>query len=227
MRSLLHKFQLASKLGLQFGLRTYLEIATATTGHEFKFVDTHQFTERDRLLYYCPDDWTDGFPVTFRTPAPSSRQLEINKHYDMVFVDPWHEYQNSLEDIDLALRLVAPGGLVLIHDCSPPDAEYALPQLPPMNGNGPGICNQPWSGVTYAAYLDRVLDNNAISYITFDTDHGCGLVSRDHPFRSNPPREEVKALWRHRTAENQYQIFDAYRAELLRLRPPRKARFVL
>ena len=98
---MIHKYQIAAMLGRQFGLRTYLEMATPTTGNEYAFVDTAQFPERSRIMYYCPDGWADGLSITHRTPAASSRALRAvigNERFELVFVDTWHEYDNQVED---------------------------------------------------------------------------------------------------------------------------------
>lgn len=216
---MIHKYQIASTLGHLFGLRSYLEMATHTTGNEYKHVDTKQFSDCTRLMYYCPENWSDNMPITYRTAEGSSRapgSMIGDKKFDLVLVDTWHEYDNAVEDIDLALSLIVPGGLVLVHDCSPFDAYQALPEHP---GPAPrGTCTQLWSGVTYAAYLDKVLNDPTLDYITFDTDYGCGLISKDHTFSGERPSEELKTLWRNRTSENQYELFNKHRAELLRLR---------
>jgi hypothetical protein len=218
-----HKWEIAAALAKRFGYHSYLEIATATTGHEFAYVDREQFTTCMRAMYYCPLHFNDKHVINYRTTGPSIGPLVPDMlrggRFDMVFVDTWHEYNNTVEDIELALSLVAPGGMLLIHDCSPANAYEASPMIPIVGHSRPGHCCMAWSGAAYAAYLDKVLTNPSVDYITFDTDYGCGLVSQDRRFEGERPSDTVKTLWQERTPANQYSIFDEHRAELLRLRP--------
>lgn len=218
---MLHKYDICAALGKKLGLDSYLEIATSTTGHEFHFVDLSQFKICDRALYYCPEGWSDGLPVMYRTVKPTSREImpKITEKYGIVFVDTWHEYWNVVDDIELALSTLQPDGLVVLHDCSPPNAIYAAPKLPPECK--PGYCDRPWSGMTYAAYLDKVVGSSEVTYATVDADHGIGIISKNHRlFRGPRPSYDLVMSWRAaRGAEpmDRYYLFDCYRTQLLRL----------
>jgi hypothetical protein len=218
-----HKWEIASALGKRFGFHSYLEIATATTGHEFAYVDREQFTTCMRAMYYCPPHFNDKYAIQYRTTGPSISPLVDpllrGPRFDLVFVDTWHEYVNTAEDIELALSLLAPDGMLLIHDCSPVNEYEASPRIPIVGHSRPGHCCMAWSGATYAAYLDKVVDSFALDYVTFDADYGCGLVSLDRHFSGERPSDAIKKLWKERTPENQYSVFDTHRKELLRLRP--------
>lgn len=53
---------------------------------------------------------SDEMKTLIRTHAP----------YDWVFVDGDHGYDNVRRDVDLCLPLVDPGGVLLLHDITPP-----------------------------------------------------------------------------------------------------------
>ncbi len=59
---------------------------------------------------------------------------------EIVFVDPWHTYGDSIVTMLLALEIVTPGGRVIVHDCWPCNAEVARPEPPP--------CGEFWCGST-------------------------------------------------------------------------------
>ena len=88
--------------------------------------------------------------------------------YDVILVDPWHEYASSCQVIDAALHLVAEGGTIVVHDCLPPNEGCASPTHVPGE----------WCGVTYKAYLDCVLSRDDITYQTLDVDYGCGIIRK-------------------------------------------------
>jgi len=215
---MIHKYDIAAALSRRYGLGSYLEIVTSTTGNEFGCVDASQFTLLERAMYYCPSDWNDGFPVHYRTELGSSSALDIPRKFDLVFIDAWHEYKNTIEDIQLALRLTTGDGIVLIHDCSPWNEEHALPKLPAECKSG--RCDRPWSGVTYAAFLDTVLSSPELSYATVDEDHGCGVISKSKRFSRARPTNGLVEQWTSTACgdfSTRYSFFDSHRGELLQL----------
>eukprot|EP01037_Dinobryon_pediforme_P005556 gene5556-5611_t len=171
---ILQKFDIINGLGEAFGARRYLEICTPSTGFQFRSVKPSVFETRHRMLYNCPETHDDGMPVSFHTAAPTShdlvRTLASSLHedelYDIIFVDPFHEYLPSMLDLRGAMCLLKPDGVLVVHDCCPPDAATAVPT--PSNGN--------WCGVTYKAFIDFVLGSRIAGYVTVNADFGCGVV---------------------------------------------------
>jgi len=217
----MRKYDIALLLAQRLGYTRYLEICTTSTGGTFAHVDRQQFAVRERMLYRCPADFADGEPIHYRTAGDSCEELcsqlmRSGKRYDLVFVDPWHLYSNSLQDMVYGLQLLAPHGTLLVHDCSPPRAEISSPEFMPGE----------WCGVTYATFLDLVLASPHLPYITVDDDYGCGIVSR-HPRWTNlfpPPeaeadvaRAELAGRWFELDLYDKYPYFAAHRADLLHL----------
>ncbi len=209
------KYEIARELAKRCGLTSYLEICTAMTGFTFGKVDQTRFPICQRLMYRCPEDFSDGAEVHFSTPAESSEALcgEIlrsGQRFDLVFVDSWHAYETSLRDLVFGLQLIKQNGLLLVHDCSPPTPESAEPE------NRPGE----WCGVTYAAFLDLVLPAENLPYATVDSDYGCAMISK-HPRLSSlvggPPDAELVSQWHSLDLNSKYPFFDSHRKELLRL----------
>lgn len=94
--------------------------------------------------------------------------------FDLIVVDPWHEYASSLADLELCLPLLAPRGLLLSHDCAPPRAEMATPT--PSNN---------WCGLTYAALATFAQSHPDLAVQVLDTDTGIGVVWRRDSLRAN------------------------------------------
>jgi hypothetical protein len=124
-------------------------------------------------MYNCPADFDDGFGVDFRSESSdSSRCLadirDAGLRYDIILVDPFHEYDTSYRDLQEAFDLIDEGGMLVVHDCLPPNAAIATPKFVPGA----------WCGVTYKAYLDFVCARRNLVYRTVDADYGCGLISK-------------------------------------------------
>ena len=169
----MRKFDIVNRLVSQYRLTKYLEIATPTTGLEFDRVDRGALELRHRVMSHCANDFDDGLEITYKVHDQDLRSSIKLIHtrrigYDIVFVDPYHTYEDSWEAISGAVKIVAPGGFVVIHDCNPPSAELARPEF--MEGD--------WCGVTYLAYLDFVTGNTRLEYLTVDTDFGCGVIRK-------------------------------------------------
>jgi hypothetical protein len=165
--------------------RTYLEICTPTTGTLYAKIDPSRFDVCHRLMYQCPQDFSDGLKIDFRAADLDigSCLADIERggfRYDVILVDPWHEYEASLRDMQAALSLLTDHGSIVIHDCFPPTDDIISPEFVPGS----------WCGVTFIAYADFVMQNPGLQYQTIDTDFGCGIVRRD-PDSSEPNRPVV------------------------------------
>jgi hypothetical protein len=171
------KMDLINELAAVHGYHSYLEICTPTTGKLYATVDRDRYTTCHRLMYRCPDKFEDGFPIDFRTSG-----LDIERHlrviraverkYDVILVDPFHEYETTIRDLREACDLLRPNGTILVHDCFPTDEKIVVPRY--QNGS--------WCGVTYKAYIDFVLATPRLWFCTVDTDFGCGVIRQPAQF---------------------------------------------
>jgi SAM-dependent methyltransferase len=170
------KMDIINTLAARFGYRRYLEFATRTTGLEYRRIDRGRFAECRRLLYNMPDEFADGLPIDYRAAGldiaiPLAAIAREGRRFDVILVDPYHEYQQSRRDLETALALLAPGGALVVHDCLPPNEELAQPHF--REGA--------WCGVTYKAFVDFVIAHRELRYVTVDTDYGCGIVRKAAP----------------------------------------------
>ena len=155
------------------GYKKYLEIVTPITGVAYANVDRSKFDTCHRLMYRCPDSFDDGMDIDFRSADLDISECisQINDRrllYDVILVDPWHEYETSFRDLKEAFDLVRVGGSIVVHDCLPPCEEVAIPHFIPGG----------WAGVTFRAYVDFVLLRSDLRYLTVDTDWGCGVIRK-------------------------------------------------
>ena len=197
------KVDIIHHLARACGYRSYLEVCTATSGLRYAEIDRALFDPCHRLMYRCPDDFSDGLPVDFLSRnlriARCLRAIRRRKlRYDIILVDPWHLYDTSYRDMTAALRMVADDGAVVVHDCRPPREEIATTVYTPGD----------WAGVTYKAYVDFVMTRDYLRYFTVDSDYGCGLIF-------NRPRPSLLQRWfgaRPALSEERERLFSDWRA---------------
>lgn len=84
--------------------------------------------------------------------------------FDLAMVDPYHTYDSSMQCLELALGMLRPSGVLLVHDCLPP-LEYTAPEF--ITGN--------WCGTTFAAFRD-LCTANGLCWFTVAADMGIGVA---------------------------------------------------
>jgi len=183
------KADLINRIAKLRGYRSYLEICTAYTGHRYGEIDRDLLTTCHRMMYRCPAGHSDGMRVDFRSDELDTTECiraisTRGRRYDIILVDPWHEYATSLRDLGEALNLITEDGTVVVHDCLPPAEAIAQPTF--TEGD--------WCGLTYKAYLDFVVAQPTFEYRTVDIDYGCGVIRKR--FAAIAPSEERSALVR-------------------------------
>src|ERR1700722_11416255 len=211
----MRKYDIVNGLARKRGYQSYLEICTPSSGMTFARVDRTQFPRCHRLLYRCPEGFTDGAEITYRAANEDiSGLIASNARYDCVFLDPFHGYECSYRDLEIVLSLVSPHGVVVVHDCSPPTQDVC----------GPSPRQRRWCGCTYCAYIDFVFALPELSYYTVDTDFGCGVIQKAPAAQGTPVRKpdavvDLSESWR--AARNRdadmYSFFDQHRRDLLNL----------
>ncbi len=172
LRRHFYKSDVVNFLVRALGYRRYLEVCTTKTGRRFAEIDRGPLDRCDRLMYRCPDGYTDGRAVDFRSPTDdiSACLADIRaRHlaYDIALVDSWHTYPLSIRDLGETFALLAPGGMMVVHDCLPPN-EFCARVEP-----GP---HPDWLGASYRAFVDFLMAHPQLPYAIVDTDCGCGLV---------------------------------------------------
>ena len=129
--------------------------------------------------------------------------------YDVILVDPFHEYETSVRDLKLAIELIGDGETIVVHDCDPRIEATASPCFIHME----------WSGVTYKAYLDVLIDRDDLDYCTVGTDLGCGVIRKrrsDTARSSSREREILIEDWR-RLGDDFHAAFEFLQANKVSL----------
>jgi hypothetical protein len=215
----LSKAEIVNALARKRGFSSYLEISTGKTGNHFADIDRTQLTTCHRLMYGCPDDYSDGLEIDFRTRGVgiSSFFDEVRQRgtkYDIMLVDS-SSHECSMRDLSYALSALVDGGILVVHDCDPPG------ERPTSSAFHSGDS----CGVTYAAFVEFVLSRDDIDYYTVDTDFGCGVIKKrgslpsPHRLSAVPATEVRRLFWETIRGDEtlRYVAFKERKRELLRM----------
>lgn len=126
-----------------------------------------------RILYDTKK--TKKIPCHKSTIIIDSNELEntiknLNKKFDIICVDPFHEYETSLRDLLLASACLTDEGILLCHDCFPSNISLSAPKY--KLGS--------WCGVTYIAFVEFAYQNPNWFYGVLSIDTGIGIMSKKY-----------------------------------------------
>jgi hypothetical protein len=148
------------------------------------------------------------------------RMSRLNTRFDIIAIDPFHDYRASQLDLELCIDCLDRDGLLLSHDCAPSSAELAAPNFTPGN----------WCGTTYAALTVVALHHPELAVTVLDTDTGVGIVRRrSSRYRSHwlPPvelkktkQEKFRSLCEAGQYKRAYKYFRDHGHKLVDLRRP-------
>jgi hypothetical protein len=95
-----------------------------------------------------------------------------NDKFDIIFVDGLHHADFSYRDIINSLKILNPGGCVVVHDVIPTSYESQLIPLEKTLSTGNGI----WEGDVWKSWIKLRTEKNNLNMEVVDTDHGCGII---------------------------------------------------
>jgi hypothetical protein len=95
---------------------------------------------------------------------------KLNKKFDLICIDPFHEYETSKRDFKLLYSLLTANGTIISHDCFPETKLLANPKY--QKGA--------WCGETYVALVDFAYNNAILYYGLLNIDTGIGIISKSN-----------------------------------------------
>jgi hypothetical protein len=138
----------------------------------------------------------------------NSHIKNLNRRFDLICLDSFHEYSESINDFTLLTSILSDDGVLISHDCFPPKKEYSTPVF--KLGW--------WCGVTYVAFVEIAYNNPSWFYAIFDNDNGVGIISKNavEPLKNEFDREKQKRLIQMKKGGNTtYEYFCANSKELI------------
>jgi hypothetical protein len=158
---------LAEQLHSEFNFKNILLFNSVRTGDfiDRLFLGCEQVTR----VKYRVKDWQDGGIFRSHVSYVIREQVQkLNKKFDFICMDPYHEYKESSEDFKLLLDNLSDSGILICHDCKPPSKRAAHSTDIP----------EEWCGVTYAAFIEAAYNNPDFFYALIDKHYGLGIISK-------------------------------------------------
>ena len=147
--------ELSYILDKKFNFTNILIVNTTITGH---FLNEMFLEERTTRLVYNHNNYNEFVEII----------TNINKKFDLICVDPYHEYKESISSFRLLTLLLNDDGILISHDCNPPTFESSSHIY--IQGE--------WCGVTYAAFIEIAYNNPNWYYAIINKDYGLGIISK-------------------------------------------------
>lgn len=157
------------------GYTDYLEIGVRNPADCFDRIECAHKTSVDPGLEFegNPVDFpltSDAFFAQFR--ANKLEGLNNHHRWDLIFIDGLHQAEQVDRDIRNAMKHLRPGGMIVLHDCWPPNEHHAhdkLPEWEDLETLGG------WNGSTWRAFYKHWLTGRARAYL-IDADWGIGVI---------------------------------------------------
>jgi len=105
--------------------------------------------------------------------------------FDVIFIDGLHEDRQVDRDIASSMRHLNPGGVIVLHDCLPPDEWHQRPRQRFIPG-------EPWNGTVWKSVLRCFAVSPWKCYVV-NCDWGCGVVDTRVP-ATRPGRQLPEEL---------------------------------
>ncbi len=203
--------------------RNYLEIGVERGEHFFKIRAEHKVAVDPRfkikLLLKARnlgDYWRSTFIEKtsdnfFLQDAPA---LYAAERIGVAFIDGLHTYEQSLRDFENCVKYLAPGGVVLIHDCNPVTREAAAPtqSQKEMFALYPDRQSDEWTGDVWKTLL-HIRSTAGYEVFTLDCDRGLCVVRKKE-------QDPLLHFTGNDIQEMTYDNFDKNRPAFLNLKEP-------
>ena len=135
----------------------------------------------------------------------------LNKKFDLICMDPFHEYYESYRDLSLLSSYLSDDGILISHDCCPQSKEYAYPTF--TRGR--------WSGITYGCLVELAYNNQQWFYGVLDVDTGIAIISKKNmeglSQNFNRDKQEILIKMMKEQNENTYDYYKENGKELINL----------
>jgi hypothetical protein len=125
---------------------------------------------------------------------------------DVAFIDGLHTYAQSLADVEHGLEYVNPGGVILMHDCSPQSEEMATEVSSPAEAARRGR-ESFWTGDVWKTILFLRSTRNDLVVNVLDCDFGIGVSLPGRPDNLVPCSPEEIRQFTYRDFEENRCLF--------------------
>jgi len=166
----MQRFEIINHLIKINGYESFLEIGT-----QAKINFTSVQVKRKVCVDPDPKAGAD-FQITSDDFFDSNRE-----NFDLVFVDGLHHADFAYRDIVNSLRILNPGGCVVVHDVIPFSYEAQIIPLERASALG----TVAWNGDVWKAWIKLRTERTDLSMKCVNTDHGCGIIHYVQPMEGD------------------------------------------
>ncbi len=183
-------------LAEKHGLDRYLEIGVQDPTQNFDKIICRQKVGVDphiRQHGFIQETSDNFFRNLFEREKKEAKSDASMFIVELVFIDGLHTAEQVRKDFENALKILAPGGFIVLHDCNPEKEEHTIVPRPTERGH--------WNGDVYkfATSMPKY------PFWTVDIDNGCMVIK---------PEKDCKRDW---PTSIDWQTFDKNRKEYLNL----------
>lgn len=184
---------LTNKLDKKLNFKSILLVNTHYLNHLFS-------GDRTLKISFIPDKY-DEF---------ENYILKLNNKFDLICVDPYHEYKQSIDTFNVLLPLLNENGILISHDCYPPNF---MSSYPTYKGGE-------WCGATYAAFIEIAYQHPEWYYAIINKDYGLGIISKKQieyvkKITNNTSQKIFLDMFKSNQYEDAYQYFRAYSSDII------------
>ena len=117
------------------------------------------------------------------------KNILISYPPEVIFIDGLHRFEQTLQDCYNSLNYLADGGVIILHDCSPPSEASATPALSVPEAeqiwkthHDAGWTNE-WCGDSWKTIPFLIKNNPELNVSVLNTDYGLGIISKKKGYR--------------------------------------------
>ena len=177
------KVDIINWLGKQYGYDSYLQISTYTTGGFYDQISDAIYTVKECLNYLPANGIFDDISeasltkdhlIKLQTYEEALSEVKKSRStFDIIFVDSFHSFEQTWQDLLVAVSLLSEQGIIVVHDCYPKKKKHTGDVW------NEGI----WLGQTYEAFIHFRAQHPRFESAVVNIDYGCGLIRRSQsPF---------------------------------------------
>lgn len=185
------RFDVINYFARKYNATSYLEVGTQNVDNNYNKICV-QHKE-------CIDPKPVKGQMTYQMTSDEAFKSikEMNKTYDIIFIDGLHVENQVDKDIENSLQVLNPCGVIVMHDCNPPIKSCESPSV---------------NGTCWKSFAKLRASREDLFMCVIDTDWGCGVIRRG-----------TQTLYVPRVANwLNYEYLDKHRQELMNLIPPGK-----
>ena len=159
---MMYKSNIIQTFICKLGAKSYLEIGTYRGETFFDIVASHKVG----IDIMAPK----LFPMKGISNKTSDEFFAENKEtFDVILIDGLHYAEQAKRDIENALQILNPKGVIVVADLLPPKEYYQL--VPPE----PNTIQ--WTGDTWKTWVRLRETREDLSMFVVDADLGCGIIT--------------------------------------------------